>query len=231
MPSVWDYRFISFYTTYTVRVIKIVSNIRIRILMISIIQFRSWYKSNYQTVKALNPTMPLLLRTTENALPAITTELDFTTDDLLKYMIQTSKFGSLDRVEAAQDYLQTDWAALRQERWSHPGFDPEHPLIDENDPDWRLDPNKRRDLKLYMELKDAADEQMKVIMSGPDKEYTRAENALLMCQRVDLWCAGEKEVESAVKHLYMLGKRFNNVDVRKDENEFVTEFYPGASDF
>lgn len=181
--------------------------------------------------------MPLLLRTTENAMPAITTELDFTTDDLLKYMLQTSKFqnpdGSpaLDRIEAAQDYLKTDWVALRRERWAHPGFDPEHPLIDEKDPDWKLDPNKRRDLKLYIGLKNAADEQMQVIMSGPDKEYTRAENSLLMCQRVDLWCAGEKEVESAVKHLYMLGKRFNNVDVRKDENEYITEFYPGASDF
>jgi hypothetical protein len=182
--------------------------------------------------------MPLLLRTTENAMPAITTELDFTTDDLLKYMLQTSKFqnqdGSpaLDRIEAAHDYLKTDWVALRRERWAHGGFDPEHPLIDEKDPDWKLDPNKRRDLALYIELKEAADQQMEVIMSGPDKEYTKAENSLLMCQRVDLWCAGEKEVESAVKHLYMLGKRFNNVDVRKEnENEFITEFYPGASDF
>lgn len=200
-------------------------------------QNRSWYRNNYEALKALNPTTPLLLRTTDNAMPAITTELDFTTDDLLKYMIQTSKFqnknGSVaeDRIEAAQDYLKTDWEALRRERWAHPNFDPEHPLLDENDPDWRMDPNKRRDLKLYVELKDASDEQMKVIMSGPDNEYTRAENALLMCQRVDLWCAGEKEVESALHHLYMLGKRYNNEELRRDENEFVTEFYPGASDF
>jgi len=102
-------------------------------------------------------------------------------------------------------------------------------LLEEQDPDWKMDPNKRRDLKLYSELKGAVDEQMEVIAGGPNEEYTRAENSLLMCQRVDLWCAGEKEVESAVKHLYMLGKRFNGAE--EEEKEFVTEFYPGASDF
>lgn len=198
---------------------------------------RSWYTQNYDTIKAMNPTMPLLLRTTENAMPAITTEIDFTTDDLLRYMLQTNKFqnpdGStaLDRVEAARAYLQTDWKTLRRERWAHKGFDPEHPMIDEMDPDWKMDPAKRKDLQLYMELKDAADEQMRVIQSGPNQEYTRAENSLLMCQRVDLWCAGEREVEEAVKHLYMLGKRFNSEERFKDEVEYITEFYPGASDF
>lgn len=195
----------------------------------------AWYKNNYETLKALNPTLPLLLRTTDNAMPAITTELDYTTDDLLRYMLQTNKFqnsdGSVaaDRVEAALAYLQTDWKTLRQERWAHPNFDPEHPLIDEMDPDWRMDPNKRRSLQKFIELKDAADEQMEVIKSGPGNEYTRAENSLLMTQRVDLWCAGEKEVEQAVKHLFCLGKRLNAIE--KDENEFITEFYPGASDF
>jgi len=195
----------------------------------------SWYNKNYQVLKALNPMMPLLLRTTDNAMPAVTTELRFTTDDLLKYMIQTNKFqnpdGStaLDRAEAARDYLQTDWVALRRERWAHPNFDPEHPLIDEQDPGWKDDPAKAADLALYIELKEALDEQMDVIKSGPNNEYTRAENSLLMCQRVDLWCAGEKEVESAVKHLNMLGKRFNYIE--NDEKEYVSEFYPGASDF
>lgn len=168
-------------------------------------------------------------------MPAITTELDFTTDDLIKYMLQTNKFqnsdGSTaqDRVEAAQAYLKTDWVALRRERWASPGFDPEHPMIDEVDPDWRMDEKKAKDLSLYIQLKDQVEEQLSVIKSGPKEEYTRAENSLLMCQRVDLWCAGEQEVEAAVKHLYMLGKRFNCVE--KDERQFVTEFYPGASDF
>lgn len=195
----------------------------------------SWYKNNYDTLKALNPTLPLLLRTTENAMPAITTELDFTTDDLIKYMLQTNKFqnedGSTahDRVEAAQAYLKTDWMTLRRERWASPGFDPDHPMIDEIDPDWRMDEKKVRDLRVYIQLKDQMEEQLNVIKSGPKDEYTRAENSLLMCQRVDLWCAGELEVEAAVKHLYMLGKRFNSVE--KDETQFVTEFYPGASDF
>jgi len=197
----------------------------------------SWYKSNYETIKALNPTMPLLLRTTDNAMPAITTELDFTTDDLLKYMIQTEKFKNEDgstaneRAQAALEYLQTDWFTLRRERWASPGFDPEHPMIQEIDPDWKSDPNKRRDLMKYLEIKEKVDAQMEIIASGPDGEYIRAENSLLMCQRIDLWCAGEDEVEHAIQHLYMLGKRLNSQDRFKDEEQYITEFYPGASDF
>lgn len=193
-----------------------------------------WYKSNYEELKLLNPNLSLLLRTTDNAMPAVTTELDFTTDDLLKYMIQTCKFkdgnGNVahDRVEAAEAYLKTDWATLRRERWSSPSFDPEHPLITDQNPDWRSDPKIASDLGIYLELKDAVDEQMESIKSGPDDEYTRAENSLLMCQRVDLWCAGEKEVDYAVKHLFMLGKRFNYVE--HETPEYISEFYPGASD-
>jgi len=179
--------------------------------------------------------MDIMIRTSENAFPAVTTELDFNTDDLLKFMIQTGKFcdsnGNIaeDRVEAAKAYIKTDWAALRRERWSSPGFDPEHPFVNEENPDWRSDPQISSDLQLYMELKDAADEQMEVIKSGPNDEYTRAENALLMCQRVDLWCAGEKEVEHAVQHLYLLGRRFNKVET--EIPNFITDFYPGAADF
>jgi hypothetical protein len=197
----------------------------------------SWYTNNYETIKALNPTMPLLLRTTENAMPAITTELDFTTDDLLQYMIQTNKFQNPDgstatlRVQAAISYLQTDWHTLRRERWASPGFDPEHPMIDEMDPDWKSDPNKRRDLGKYLEIKEKVDGEMEVFKSGKEDEFVRAENSLLMCQRVDLWCAGEDEAEHAIQHLYALGKRFNSQERFKDEEPFVTEFYPGASDF
>jgi len=193
-----------------------------------------WWKKSYEELRILNPQMPLLLRTTENAMPAITTELDFKTDDLLKYMLQTGKFRNAngtvaeDRAEAARAYLKTDWLALRRERWSSPGFDPDKPFILEENPDWRSDPKIASDLALYLELKDAADEQIRVVKSGPNKEYTRSENALLMCQRVDLWCAGEAEVASAVQHLYLLGRRFN--DMEPNNPEFITEFYPGASD-
>ena len=196
---------------------------------------RSWYEKNYYQLKSLNPNLKLLLRTTEEANPAITTELDFTTDDLLRYMLQTSKFTNPsngtpahDRIEAAYAYLQTDWVTLRRERWSSPGFDPDRPFLDEQDPDWRSDPKIASDLKLYLELRDAKDEQMRVIRSGPDDEYTKAENSLLMCQRVDLWCAGESEVEAAVKHLYSLGRRFNCV--QPDVPKYIEEFYPGAVD-
>ena len=203
---------------------------------------RTWFQNNYDLVKKLNPNLPLLLRTTPNAMPAITTELRFTTDDLLRYMIQNNKFqnedGSLatDRIEAATNYLNDiDWNALRYERFASPGFDPEHPFIDEVDPDWKLDPVKSHDLKNYIEIKDNVDSLLGIIKSGPNDEYRRAENSLLMCQRVDLWCAGEDEVESAVRHLYMLGKRFNGVEEsqwkHETKPEFITEFYHGASDF
>jgi hypothetical protein len=49
-----------------------------------------------------------------------------------------------------------------------------------------------------------------------------------MMQRVDLWCAGPKEVEAAVQHLVKLGQLFNNRE--PDYPEFITEFYPGAED-
>jgi hypothetical protein len=195
---------------------------------------RTWYKSNYHELKLLNPTMSLFLRTADNAMPAVTTELGFTRDDLLKFMIQTKKFKdangtiSEERIEAAKAYLKTDWALLRKERWSSPGFDPERPFLNEEVPDWRDDPNIASDLALYLELKDSADEQMKVIQSGPNNEYTKAENALLMCQRVDLWCAGPKEVEAAVQHLQKLGERTN--DLEPDYPDYITEYYPGTSD-
>jgi len=200
-----------------------------------------WFTNNYDTLHKLNPTLPLLLRTTNNAMPAITTELDFTTNDLLKYMIQTNKFRnedgspSIERIEAAKKYLTSiDWKALAYERFASPGFDPEHPFIEDVDPDWKLDPVKSSDLKKYIEMKEEVDYLTEVIKSGPNEEYTRAENSLLMCQRVDLWCAGEDEVESAVRHLYMLGRRFNGVDGEwkgEVKPDYITEFYPGASDF
>lgn len=194
----------------------------------------SWYDKNYHQLKSLNPNLQLLLRTTENANPAITTELDFTTDDLLRYMLQTSKFlnpdgtPAHDRISAAHAYLRTDWVTLRRERWSSPGFDPDRPFLEDTDPDWRCDPKIAGDLRLYLSLRDAKDEQMRVCMGGPEEEWTKAENALLMCQRVDLWCAGEKEVDAAVKHLYSLGRRFNCV--QPEMPRYIEEFYPGAAD-
>lgn len=193
-----------------------------------------WYTDNYAELKQLNPSMPLLLRTTPNAMPAVTTELSFTVDDLLRYMIQTNKFqdanGTISeaRVEAAKAFLKTDWATISKERWSSPGFDPAKPLLDKTQPDWRDDPKIASDLELYLTLKDAADEQMEFIKSGPDDEFRKSQNALLMCQRVDLWCAGETEVEEAVKHLLNLGKTFNKLE--PDMPDFITEFYPGVGD-
>jgi len=194
----------------------------------------AWYEKNYYQLKSLNPRLSLLLRTTENAMPAVTTELSFTMNDLLRYMLQTKKFVGTDgriaedRVEAAKAYLETDWALLRRERWSSPGFDPEQPFLDEKHPDWRSDSKIASNLELYLKHKDAMEEQMTVIKSGQNDEFTRAENALLMCQRVDLWCAGEKEVERAVLHLYSLGRRFNCVE--PEIPDYIEDFYPGVAD-
>ena len=188
----------------------------------------------------LNPTMPLLLRCTDNAMPAITTELSFTTSHLLKYMLQKNKFQNLDgsvneeRKAAAQKMLGilADEKLKKEfefERWNSPGFDPQRPFLDEDYPDWRSDPKISNDLKRYLEIYDDAKDTWDKVTCGPNQEWTRSENALLMCQRVDLWCAGEAEVEAALKHLFNLGKECN--DLVPDPPEYITEFYPGVSDF
>jgi len=179
----------------------------------------------------LNPDFPMLMRTTANAMPAITTEIDFTERDVLQYMLQTGKFRNADgtlsqeRVQAAKDYMQTDWNAMEHARWNVPGFDPERPFLGE---EWKEDPEKKQALAEYIKLKDEASTLFGIVSSGPDKEYKRAYNSLLMLQRVDLWCAGPKEVEAAVQHLLKLGQRFNKRE--PDYPEFITEFYPGVED-
>jgi len=79
-----------------------------------------------------------------------------------------------------------------------------------------------------MAMKRDMKEQMDTFKGGPNDEWTRAENALLMCQRVDLWCAGPREVERAVQHLYKLGRKLNEREV--DFPAFIAEFIPGCDD-
>eukprot|EP00934_Nitzschia_sp_Nitz4_P004143 Nitzschia sp. Nitz4//scaffold118_size93875//45142//45906//NITZ4_004788-RA/size93875-augustus-gene-0.85-mRNA-1//1//CDS//3329533724//4133//frame0 len=197
----------------------------------SSIGVRNWYLKNYAELKHLNPNFPLLMRTAENAMPAVTTELEWTTDHLLRFMLQTGRFrnanGTIaeDRVDAAKAYLATDWEAFHQSRLAHPGFDPERPNIS---PEWRDDAAIVADMAPYLALKSDMEEQMAVIKSGPNDEYTRAANALLMAQRVDLWCAGEKEVELAVQHLYKLGRLLNERETFFPT--YIKEFYPGVED-
>jgi hypothetical protein len=133
-----------------------------------------------------------------------------------------------ERAEAAKAYLATNWDKMAIERWKSPGFDPERPGLSDDMPEWKDLPQVKNDLAVYMSMKAAVDEQMKIIKSGPNDEYTRAENALLMCQRVDLWCAGPTEVERAVQHLYKLGRALNEREV--DYPQFIAEFAPGADD-
>jgi hypothetical protein len=175
-----------------------------------------------------------MIRTVENAMPAVTTELEWTVQDLLRLMIQTGRFrdscGSLSgaRIEAAQAYLKLDWHKLALARFKSPGFDPERPDLEETQPEWRENAKIQSDLAPYFEMRAAMKQQMETFRSGPDDEYTRAENALLMCQRVDLWCAGPKEVERAVQHLYKLGRKLNEREV--DFPSFISDFYPGVDD-
>ena len=196
------------------------------------LQPRTWYTRHYDELKLLNPNFPLMMRTTANAMPAVTTELEWTMQDLLRFMIQTGRFrdpnGTVSeaRVEAAKAYLAIDWEVYQKERFKSPGFDPEQPYIDEDRPEWKGDGKITTDLEVYLTMKAGMKEQMETIKSGPNDEYTRAENALLMCQRVDLWCAGPKEVEQAVIHLYKLGKKLNEREV--DFPSFISDYYPGS---
>lgn len=182
----------------------------------------------------LNPTLPLLFRSAHNCMPAVTTELNFTTEHVLQFMIQTGRFrdtnGTISeaRVQAAKAYLKTDWETLRYERWACPGFDPEKPFLEESNPGWKTDPDITSKLGKYLELRNAMEDQVATFKSGPKDEYLHGENALLMCQRVDLWCAGPKEVEAAVRHLGNLGKLLN--DYEPDYPDFIKEFYPGVAD-
>lgn len=195
---------------------------------------RQFYSRNYDEIKLLNPNFPMMLRTTENAMPAVTTELQWTVDHVLKFMIQAGRFrdanGSIasDRVEAAEAYLNLDWDEFALLRWKKPSFDPERPGLDEDTPDWREDPDVQEKLGPYLAMKANIAEQEKIFKSGPNEEYTRGENALLMCQRVDLWCAGPLEVERAVQHLYKLGRVCNNLEV--EFPDYIVDFIPGADD-
>ena len=148
-------------------------------------------------------------------------------------MLQNDKLKSEDRVAAAKKYLgyladedlKKEYATAR---WASPGFDPMRPFLEEDQPDWKTDPKIGSDLKRYIEIHEELEDTWKVVASGPDNEFERAENGLLMCQRVDLWCAGENEVEAALKHLLNLGKECN--DLAPELPEYVTEFYPGVDD-
>lgn len=204
------------------------------LLFLQNLSFRNWYVKNYDELKHLNPNLPLLMRTADNAMPAVTTELEWTMDHLLRFIVQTGRFrnanGTIadDRVEAAKAYLKTDWDAFSASRLAHPGFDPERPNIDRIHPSWREDAEITTSLSTYLAMKEDMDEQMRLIQGGPDQEYTRAVNALLMAQRVDLWCAGEKEVALAVQHLYKLGRLLNERETFFPM--FIKDFYPGSED-
>mmetsp|Transcript_22424 Transcript_22424/g.62563 ORF Transcript_22424/g.62563 Transcript_22424/m.62563 type:complete len:225 (-) Transcript_22424:33-707(-) len=195
---------------------------------------RSWYCKNYDELKHLNPNFPLLLRTEDNCMPAVTTELEWTMDHLLRFMIQTGRFRdssgviAQDRVEAAKAYLTTDWDKYHSARLAVPGFDPERPNMDVIAPGWEDDKELSSQLATYLEMRNAKDKQMEAFKGGPDKEYTRGVNALLMAQRVDLWCAGEKEVEMAVQHLAKLGRALNERETFFPA--FIKEFHPGQAD-
>mmetsp|Transcript_21200 Transcript_21200/g.23732 ORF Transcript_21200/g.23732 Transcript_21200/m.23732 type:complete len:229 (-) Transcript_21200:361-1047(-) len=199
---------------------------------------RDFYLKNYQELKSLNPNFPLLMRTSANCMPAVTTELEWTTDHVLQFMIQTGRFrnnheggnGTVadDRVEAALAYLATDWEQFYQSRLGHKGVDPEQPSVKKAGSVWKDSPEISHNLSLYTELKTTMEQQLAVIKSGPNKEYIRGVNALLMCQRVDLWCAGEKETTLAVQHLYKLGRLLNERESYFPKH--IKEFYPGIED-
>jgi len=191
-----------------------------------------WFSKNYGELKVLNPTFPFLLRTTENAMPAITTQIHFTADDVLDYMIQNNKFTSSAQLDAALSFKTFDFEKMNEERWKSPNFDPEKPFFEEETPNWRSKfPERAQDLKVYLEMKEELAELENIIKGGEENVYEKAKSDLLMCQRVDLWGSGEQEVEMALRHLVKLGERFNWRNDKKEKAEYISIFYPGASDF
>mmetsp|Transcript_8238 Transcript_8238/g.10787 ORF Transcript_8238/g.10787 Transcript_8238/m.10787 type:complete len:227 (-) Transcript_8238:82-762(-) len=194
----------------------------------------TWYTEQLPVLEYLNPNMELFMRTTYNGMPAVTTELDWTTQHVLKYMLQTGRFrdpnGTISeaREEAAKAYLAIDWNEVVIQRFKSPGFDPEKPYLDVDYPEWKDDPKIQKDLATYFAMKNSMEEQVSVFESGPNGEWHRAERAITMCQRVDLWCAGPKEVERAVVHLYKLGRSLNSLDA--DLPPFILDFHPGQDD-
>ena len=66
-------------------------------------------------------------------MPAVTTELEWTTDHVLQFMLETGRFQNSngtpadDRIEAAHAYLATDWEGFYQSRLAVKGLDPERP--------------------------------------------------------------------------------------------------------
>merc|ERR1711865_803118 len=57
------------------------------------------------------------MRTAANCMPAVTTELEWTTDHVLQFMPD-------DRIEAAHAYLATDWEGIYHSRLAVKGLDP-----------------------------------------------------------------------------------------------------------
>ena len=103
--------------------------------------------------------MSIMLRTTENAMPAITTEINFTTNHVLQYMIQNGKFrnvnGTLanERISAAIEYMNMNWEQYNTERFRIKNIDPEHPAIDILIPDFKTNIDIQNKLKTYFQMK------------------------------------------------------------------------------
>jgi hypothetical protein len=180
--------------------------------------------------------MPIMMRTVENAMPAITTEIDFTTAHVLQFMLQTDRISpSSPLYNAATTYLQhakKDYVkeVLTPRFTAVPGLDLGRPVIEgvlppvQSLPEVQDNPAAAAYLDHVQTMKDS----LYLIQSAQDGQlYTEAENAVLMCQRVDLWCAGETEVEAALQHLLRLGKLCND-DRTVEIPTYITDYHPGA---
>ena len=189
---------------------------------------------NHEELKLLNPNMLIAVRTAENAMPAVTTELDWTKQDVLRFMLQSNWFETSVQEQAARDFLAFPEDALEEARWALPGHDPARPpdlvLLEQQQPESSSSQQvSTKDthhpaLQPYYQL---LAERNKAWETIPEDLYTRGENALLMCQRVDLWCASAPEVERAVQHLYKLGRHLNQ-DRETEMPAFLKEFVPGV---
>jgi len=162
--------------------------------------------------------------------PAVLTDFRFREKDVIEHLLSTEALDPVG-IAAAHGYLNTDYTTLMKYRFAYPGFDPEKPYLDEEQPDWRHEnPERFAALEPYLEVRDKMKADMAVLRDGPTWE--NAVNDVYQRQRVDLTPGcGPEEVTEAVRSLMAIGAEGYGTDLIEYERpDCVMEYYPGVDD-
>jgi len=191
---------------------------------------REWITENYHEVKLLNPSFPILVRTGEDVEPAVLTDFRFRENDVVNQLLSTDALShDPSRVAAAYGYLSADLDSLRKYRFAYPGFDPERPHLDEEEPDWRRENPERLDaLMPYLEVRDKMKSDLALLKDGP--EWENAVKNVYDRQRVNLsrGC-GPEEVTEAIRSLMVIGAEGYGTELIEYERpDCVADYYPGV---